>query len=117
MHSCSLCHSLSLLFPCMDNKGPLITKPKRQRIYRFTSFPTPIKPGPCLVVGLCFVQSHALRRELQDWVGHELSSYRKPQWIEYLSDLPRTTGKLQRFKLRELPRTAGAPSFPGEDAR
>jgi benzoate-CoA ligase family protein len=77
-----------------------------------------LKPAAYVVLNESFVPSDELRRELQDWVGHELSSYKKPQWVEYLSELPRTaTGKLQRFKLRELQRTAGALPVPGEDAR
>ncbi len=74
-----------------------------------------MKPAAYVVLNESFVESDALRRELQDWVGHELSGYKKPQWIEYLPELPRTaTGKLQRFKLRELQRIAGARS---ENAR
>lgn len=77
-----------------------------------------LKPAAYVVLNESFVPSDELRRELQDWVGHELSSYKQPQWVEYLSELPRTaTGKLQRFKLRELQRTAGALPVPGEDAR
>jgi len=76
-----------------------------------------LKPAAYVVLNAGFVQSDALRRELQDWVGHELSSYKRPRWIEYLSELPRTaTGKLQRFKLRELQKTADARLTSGEDA-
>jgi benzoate-CoA ligase family protein len=77
-----------------------------------------LKPAAYVVLNRSFVQSDALRRELQDWVGHELSSYKKPQWVEYLPELPRTaTGKLQRFKLRELQGTTGSLSIPGEHAQ
>jgi benzoate-CoA ligase family protein len=77
-----------------------------------------IKPAAYVVVNEKFIPNDALKRELQDWVGKELGSSKKPQWIEYLPELPKTaTGKLQRFKLRELQRTAGALSAPGEDAR
>jgi acyl-coenzyme A synthetase/AMP-(fatty) acid ligase len=32
-----------------------------------------------------------------------LAPYKYPRWIEIVSDLPKTpTGKLQRFKLREM---------------
>jgi benzoate-CoA ligase family protein len=77
-----------------------------------------LKPAAYVVLNKNIVPNDALKGELQDWVGNELSSYKKPLWVEYLPELPRTaTGKLQRFKLRELQRTAGALSTPGEDAR
>jgi benzoate-CoA ligase family protein len=77
-----------------------------------------LKPAAYVVLNASFVQSDALMRELQDWVGGQLSSYKKPQWVEYLPELPRTaTGKLQRFKLRELQRTAGAHPVPVKDIR
>jgi len=68
------------------------------------------KPAAYVVVNENFTPNDALKRELQDWVGKKLGSYKKPSWIEYLPDLPRTaTGKLQRFKLRELQRSASTP--------
>jgi benzoate-CoA ligase len=45
----------------------------------------------------------ALVEELQSFVKARLAPYKFPRWIEFVPDLPRTaTGKLQRFKLREL---------------
>ncbi len=77
-----------------------------------------LKPAAYVVLNESLVESDELRRELQDWVGHELGSYKKPQWVEYLPELPRTaTGKLQRFKLRELQSTANARLAPGENVR
>ncbi len=77
-----------------------------------------LKPAAYVVLNESFVESDALRQELRDWVGHELGSYKKPQWVEYLSELPRTaTGKLQRFKLRELQNTADVRLAQGENAR
>ena len=36
-----------------------------------------------------------------------LAEYKRPRWVEFLPELPKTaTGKIQRFKLREL---AAAP--------
>jgi len=70
-----------------------------------------LKPAAYVVINDSFIPTDSLRRELQDWVGTKLSSYKKPHWIEYLPELPKTaTGKLQRFKLRELHKTAGAPA-------
>jgi benzoate-CoA ligase family protein len=65
------------------------------------------KPAAYIVVNESFAPDAKLTRELQEWVGSKLSHYKQPRWIEYLPDLPKTaTGKLQRFKLRELQRTA-----------
>ena len=44
-----------------------------------------------------------LAAELQEWVAQKIGAYKRPRWIEFLSEIPKTaTGKLQRFKLREL---------------
>ena len=41
-------------------------------------------------------------RELQDFVAIKLAPFKKPRWIEFVPELPKTaTGKIQRFKLRE----------------
>ena len=45
----------------------------------------------------------AMTKQLQDWVKQQLAPYKYPREIEYLTSMPRTeTGKLQRFKLRQL---------------
>jgi len=47
--------------------------------------------------------SDALSRELQDFVKRTIAPYKYPRAIEYLRTLPRTeTGKLQRFRLRQM---------------
>ena len=69
-----------------------------------------IKPAAYVVLHENFRPTDPLREELQEWVGKKLSSYKKPNWIEYLAELPKTaTGKLQRFKLRELQKPADGP--------
>lgn len=69
------------------------------------------KPAAYVVLQESFLPSDPLRRELQEWVRERLGNYKKPYWIEYLPELPKTaTGKLQRFKLRELQRSAGPES-------
>lgn len=46
-----------------------------------------------------------LTRRLQEYVKSQLAPYKYPRAIEYLTSLPRTaTGKLQRYRLRELAR-------------
>lgn len=62
-----------------------------------------LKPAAYVVLGPDQLATDSLSRELQDWVGQNLSSYKRPQWVEFMTELPKTaTGKLQRFKLREL---------------
>jgi 2-aminobenzoate-CoA ligase len=51
----------------------------------------------------------ATTRELQDWVKAQIAPYKYPRAIEYVAALPRTeTGKIQRFRLRELERDRAA---------
>lgn len=46
--------------------------------------------------------SAALAAELQEFVSSALAGYKRPRWVEFLPELPKTaTGKLQRYKLRE----------------
>jgi len=41
--------------------------------------------------------------ELMDIVSTQLPDYKRPRWIEFVSELPKTpTGKIQRFRLREM---------------
>ena len=62
-----------------------------------------LKPAAYVVLNADRVHTDGLAQELQDWVGQSLSSYKRPRWVQFLTELPKTaTGKLQRFKLREL---------------
>jgi len=48
-------------------------------------------------------RSDQLVCELKDFVGERIYDYKRPNWIEFVSELPKTaTGKVQRFKLRQL---------------
>jgi len=61
------------------------------------------KPAAYVVVNSDFAPSEQLARDLREWVGARIGGYKRPRWIEFLPALPKTaTGKLQRFKLREL---------------
>jgi acyl-coenzyme A synthetase/AMP-(fatty) acid ligase len=61
------------------------------------------KPAAYVVVNAEFAPKDQLARELQDWVAQKVGGYKRPRWIEFLPEIPKTaTGKLQRFKLREL---------------
>ena len=45
----------------------------------------------------------AFRQEVRAFVKDKLAPYKYPRQIEFVSDLPKTaTGKIQRFRLREL---------------
>lgn len=58
-----------------------------------------------LVLRPGFAPGQELAKELQDFVKAEIAPYKYPRAIEFLESLPRTeTGKLQRFRLRELGR-------------
>jgi benzoate-CoA ligase len=59
---------------------------------------------PCaFVVPAANVAADALlASELQAYVGERLPGYKRPRWIEFVRELPKTpTGKIQRFRLRE----------------
>ncbi len=44
----------------------------------------------------------ALALELRQFVRERLAEYKRPRWIEFLPELPKTaTGKIQRYRLRE----------------
>ncbi len=59
-----------------------------------------LKPG--------YVGDAAMAKALQDFVKSAIAPYKYPRAVEFVGALPRTeTGKLQRFKLREMARTAG----------
>jgi benzoate-CoA ligase len=47
--------------------------------------------------------AQATEAELQAFVKEKLAPYKYPRFIEFVAELPKTaTGKIQRFKLRDL---------------
>ena len=61
------------------------------------------KPAACVVVNSNVRADDALASDLQDWVAQRIGAYKRPRWVNFLPELPKTaTGKVQRFKLREL---------------
>jgi benzoate-CoA ligase family protein len=61
------------------------------------------KPAAYVVVNPSFRADEELVRELQEWVVQRIGAYKHPRWIEFMPELPKTaTGKLQRYKLREM---------------
>ena len=60
-----------------------------------------IKPKAFVVLQRGYSASDALSAELVAYCAKELASFKRPRWIEFSAELPRTaTGKLQRSKLR-----------------
>jgi benzoate-CoA ligase len=68
------------------------------------------KPAACVVVREGTAATLELARELQDFVVARLPVYKRPHWVEFLPELPKTaTGKVQRYKLRADARSAISP--------
>jgi len=45
--------------------------------------------------------SPQLAKQLEDFVASRLAVYKRPRWVEFVNELPKTaTGKIQRFRLR-----------------
>ncbi len=62
-----------------------------------------IKPMAFVVLRPGHQGSPELARELQEFVRGRIAEYKRPRWVEFVAELPKTaTGKTQRFKLREL---------------
>jgi acyl-coenzyme A synthetase/AMP-(fatty) acid ligase len=60
------------------------------------------KPLAYVVLAPGQTGSAELARELQDFVRQKLAEYKRPRWVEFVAELPKTaTGKTQRFKLRQ----------------
>lgn len=68
------------------------------------------KAAACVVVREGTAATPQLARELQDFVVSCLPVYKRPHWVEFLPELPKTaTGKVQRFKLRASTQSAINP--------
>jgi benzoate-CoA ligase len=62
-----------------------------------------VKPAAYVVVGNGHTPSDSLAGQLQAFVAEKLAPYKRPRWINFLPELPKTTtGKIQRFKLRQI---------------
>lgn len=61
------------------------------------------KPIACIVPRDGIAGTPELARELQEFVTSRLPIFKRPRWVEFFPELPKTaTGKLQRFKLRAI---------------
>jgi len=62
---------------------------------------TLVKPMAFVVLREGIAGTPELAQELQQFVRERLAEYKRPRWVEFLAELPKTaTGKIQRFKLR-----------------
>ena len=62
-----------------------------------------IKPAACVVLREGMQATPNTARELQEFVLSRLPVFKRPRWVEFFPELPKTaTGKLQRFKLRQM---------------
>ncbi len=61
-----------------------------------------IKPKAYVILNERFARSEALATELIDHTVERLAAYKRPRWIEFVDELPKTaTGKIQRFRFRD----------------
>jgi benzoate-CoA ligase len=62
---------------------------------------TLVKPVAYVVLKAGLQGSPDLAAELQRFVREKLAEYKRPRWVEFIPELPKTpTDKIQRFKLR-----------------
>jgi benzoate-CoA ligase len=74
-----------------------------------------VKPKAFIVLREGFSPSDHLGEELKQWVLGKLAKYKYPRWIEFVKELPKSsTGKTQRFKLRQENEAQAAPSAPAQ---
>jgi benzoate-CoA ligase family protein len=60
-----------------------------------------IKPKAFVVLKKGYTPSKELSKALIEYCKQSMAAYKRPRWIEFVSELPRTaTGKIQRAKLR-----------------
>ncbi|MCI0352891.1 MAG: benzoate-CoA ligase family protein [Acidobacteriales bacterium] len=61
-----------------------------------------VRPAAYVVLRAGTKAAPDLAHELQEFVGSKIGGFKRPEWIEFVAELPKTaTGKIQRFKLRE----------------
>jgi benzoate-CoA ligase len=61
-----------------------------------------LKPAAYVILRNGTSSTPSLARELQEFVISRLPIFKRPRWVEFVDDLPKTaTGKLQRYKLRD----------------
>ena len=67
------------------------------------------KPAAYIILKPGYEASDEMASSLKEHVKNALAPYKYPRWIRFVDDLPKTaTGKIQRFKLRELEQSTTA---------
>jgi benzoate-CoA ligase len=62
-----------------------------------------LKPMAFVVLRPGVERTEAHGAALQEFVVEQLAHFKRPRWVVFVDELPKTaTGKIQRFKLREL---------------
>ncbi|HZQ06342.1 MAG TPA: benzoate-CoA ligase family protein, partial [Anaerolineae bacterium] len=62
-----------------------------------------IKPKAFVVLKQGYTADNALKQEIIAYCREQMAEYKRPRWIEFVPELPKTaTGKIQRFKLRDI---------------
>jgi benzoate-CoA ligase family protein len=60
-----------------------------------------LKPVAFVVLKTGSEPSPSLAHELQEFVRSRIAEYKRPRWVEFVAELPKTaTGKIQRYRLR-----------------
>lgn len=60
-----------------------------------------VKPKAYVILKNGYSASEELEKELIQFCRDEMAEYKRPRWIDFVDELPKTaTGKIQRFKLR-----------------
>jgi len=61
-----------------------------------------VKPHACVVLRAGISGDDELAVTLQGFVRQKLADYKRPRWVEFVPELPKTaTGKIQRYQLRD----------------
>ena len=66
-----------------------------------------MKPEAFVVIRPGVLAGEELARALEGRARTMLAPFKCPRWFAFLDDLPKTAGKIQRFKLRETAALAG----------
>jgi acyl-coenzyme A synthetase/AMP-(fatty) acid ligase len=70
-----------------------------------------VKPMAFVVLRDGVAAAPELALALQQFVRERLAEYKRPRWVEFVPELPKTaTGKVQRFRLRALANESEHPS-------
>lgn len=65
-----------------------------------------IKPKAFVVLKEGYAPSQELSTELTKYCREKMAEYKRPRWIEFVPELPKTaTGKIQRFRMRQSAET------------